>query len=146
MKVRVSMTCILVFLSLYFVSYSQDSLKDIQWILGDWKTSSERTTEKWIAVSDSTFEGVGKTITDRGVSLESLRLVRMSGDIFLIAKVSHNPFPVSFRLIKHSEQSALFENKTHDFPTFIRYSHSNDTLSVNVGNKTKSFTVHFLKH
>tara|TARA_R110000737_G_scaffold163791_1_gene191348 strand:- start:288 stop:749 length:462 start_codon:yes stop_codon:yes gene_type:complete len=117
------------------------SLNKLDWLLGQWQTQNHLslTTEQWTKLSDSTFEGAGAT----GNSQESLRLVAMSGEIFYLAKVSHNPVPVAFKLVQCINDLYTFKNSQHDFPNTIEYQRiSQNIMQVKVsGKSTKSFTI-----
>ncbi|KAA3619275.1 MAG: hypothetical protein DWQ05_00730 [Calditrichaeota bacterium] len=127
------------------------SLQHFEWLLGEWICSNERnvTSETWKKVSEKTIEGTGKTRSksqDKPQSFETLRIVEMSGAIYYIAKVAHNPLPVSFRLTSCSDSLSVFENETHDFPTKITYQRFGDTrMKVTVGNNMREFSLEFKK-
>ncbi|KAA3614113.1 MAG: hypothetical protein D8M58_18130 [Calditrichaeota bacterium] len=118
----------LIFLFTFFVSVSLhgQSLKNFDWLIGDWHldTGSKIIVESWKKVSANTFEGssysISKEKQDTTFS-ESLRLLEMSGAIFYLPYVSHNPRPIAFKLITVNQDSLIFENKDHDFPTRIIY-------------------------
>jgi len=127
-------------------AYHCNSLSDLDWLLGEWKTQVKQdltnellTTETWLKLSDKTFEGFGKTANN----IESLRLLEMSGEIFYLAKVSHNPSPIALKLITCKSNTLIFENEQHDFPNTIEYKQINsNAIQVKVSGKTeKSFTI-----
>ncbi len=121
------------------------SLTELNWLLGAWQTQEQQTitTERWTKSSDKTFEGIGKTANNH----ESLRLLEMSGEIFYLAKVSHNPVPVAFKLVhcpvSDGDKRYIFENKQHDFPNTIEYQRiSENVMIIKVSGKSgKSFTI-----
>jgi len=121
------------------------SLTDLTWLLGQWQTQNQQplTSEHWTQLSDKTFAGTGIS----GNSRESLRLLTMSGEIFYLAKVSHNPVPIAFKLVHcvvtEASKHFIFENKQHDFPNTIEYQQINkNSLLIKVSGKTeKSFTI-----
>ena len=127
-------------------AYHCNSLSDLDWLLGEWKTQVKQdltnellTTETWLKLSDKTFEGFGKTANN----IESLRLLEMSDEIFYLAKVSHNPSPIAFKLTACKSNAFIFENEQHDFPNTIEYKQINsNAIQVKVSGKTeKSFTI-----
>ena len=127
-------------------AYMCNSLSDLNWLLGEWKTQVKQdltnellTTETWLKLSDKTFEGFGKTANN----IESLRLLEMSDEIFYLAKVSHNPSPIAFKLTACKSNAFIFENEQHDFPNTIEYKQINsNAIQVKVSGKTeKSFTI-----
>lgn len=101
----------------------QTGLKPLDWLIGDWVAVQGETTitESWRKVSAGTFEGVGRTLSAKSDSSESLRLVLMGDEVFYIAKVEHNDLPVAFRLADRNAQQLTFSNPTHDFPKQIVY-------------------------
>lgn len=125
------------------------SLDTFNWLLGNWESSvgNEIILEQWKSISDSTFEGISFSKTDSSIAgYESLRLVRMVGEIFYIAKVSHNELPVAFKLVDFDKNSLCFENLKHDFPKSICYELiSEEKLQVTVGDDEKYFVLEFSK-
>jgi hypothetical protein len=128
------------------------SLDTLHWMLGKWQEedSKKTTIEIWTKVSSQTFDGSAQTLSkkdDKVTFYESLRLVGMAGGLFYLAKVSHNEFPVPFKLTECSERKAVFENPTHDFPKKIVYQLSPDgrILTVGVSNEERQFTVEYIK-
>lgn len=128
------------------------SLARFQWILGAWKAQDERsiTLERWDQVSPTTFEGRGEVIqrlSGESGSLETLRLVEMSGAVYYIAKVSHNDLPVAFKALSCSGTSVTFVNPEHDFPKRLVYRlDGDDHLIVDVSDgASKGFSLEFLR-
>ncbi|MEM8933092.1 MAG: DUF6265 family protein [Acidobacteriota bacterium] len=112
------------------------SLADIDWIVGRWVAEDGSSGESWTRVSPSTFEGVGRV----GSTEESLRLVEMSGQVFFLAKVDHNPMPTPFHATTCSAEQAVFENPEHDFPRRLDYQRDGDSLTVTVSDgETRGF-------
>jgi hypothetical protein len=102
------------------------SLGAVEWLLGEWETSTSRVVirEYWHRVSDATFEGESTTKSvsnDEVVNYETLRLVSMSDSVFYIAKVTENELAVPFRLTRCSDGIAVFENPDHDAPQRLIY-------------------------
>jgi hypothetical protein len=75
------------------------SLNELNWLPGDWLSSGEKTDshESWQKISEQIFEGQGQSLNKQGkqTSSEDLRLLSMQGEIYYVAKVSHNPLPVA---------------------------------------------------
>jgi hypothetical protein len=121
---------LLVLLALMFPSIVSgadcSSLDTIGWVSGHWVSVSESnvTSETWHPLSDTSWEGSGETRDKESGELrssESLRLVAMGGEVFYIAKVNHNEYPVAFKLTECSDSRARFANEGHDFPKQIDY-------------------------
>jgi hypothetical protein len=102
------------------------SLEPARWLVGSWLAPGEQRVvrETWREVSEATFEGDGSTRSradERPLDSEVLRLVAMADEVFYLAKVAHNPYPVAFRLVACDADRLVFENPTHDFPRRIEY-------------------------
>jgi hypothetical protein len=149
-KLFVPIFILLIPAGIFAQSYtSADSLK---WVLGKWQQVNEKsiTTESWIKLSSNTFDGSTKTRSkaDNKITFEeTLRIVEMSGEVFYIAKVSHNELPIAFKLTSCSDSTAVFENTNHDFPKKIVYKLSKDKeiLNITVGSEEREFTVVYKK-
>ncbi len=128
-----------------------DSIEGLKLLEGNWqdKDQNQTITETWRRVTETTFEGVGKTLDPEGniLSSESLRIVAMSGEIFYIAKVAQNEYPTSFKLTGCDQNNFEFENPEHDFPKKITYEFkSPDTLFVTVNDSNgNGFEINFSK-
>lgn len=119
-------------------------------LLGEWPAQDESkvVTESWHAASPHTFEGSGEARSSAGgktVDAEVLRLVRMGEAVFYVAKVAHNRYPVSFRLVECPPRRLVFENPAHDFPRRLEYTLADDgTMVVAVSDgAAKGFTLRF---
>lgn len=117
------------------------------WLVGDWQTEDGAVSEYWQPVSPNTLEGTGISRSSDQVSTEFLRIVRMGDEIFFIAKVTHNDFPVAFRMTDESTSDRLvFVNKTHDFPKRFVYERDGDYgLLVTVSDGAEGFDIRFLR-
>ena len=124
------------------------TLKDLNWLLGNWQSVNASTVilEHWQKISTDTFEGLGKTFkSDTQTAEESMRLLQMGDELFYLAKVKHNPLPVAFKAEQCTERSALFINDLHDFPKRLLYQRLDDhKLQVKVtDDKDQGFTLLF---
>ncbi len=65
--------------------------------------------------------GMSRTVVGgKATEFEFLQIRQQGTDIFYVAKPSGQA-EASFKLIRHSEREAVFENPTHDFPQRIIY-------------------------
>ncbi len=122
------------------------ALSGLGWLSGEWTARDGTISETWVQVSGRTYEGRGVTRNESGEMVETMRLVAMSGDIYFIAKVSHNDLPVAFRLTgTTSTGDYIFENPDHDFPRRIVYTRqADDGLLVTVSDGgTQGFEIRF---
>ena len=125
---------------------------DLNWLQGTWKREGRTgpVFEQWTKVSKHTFEGVGFRISEGDTTfMEFIRLEQFGDEIFYTPKVSHNRYPVPFKLESVDEKGFKFENSEHDFPQRISYKQEKDTFHVRVeGSQNGSesgFDVSFVK-
>jgi hypothetical protein len=89
------------------------------------KTDNAKIFEHWYSAGDSALYGSSYRVTADGDSilLEHLEIKYIHDTLCYIPTVldqNHNE-PVIFKLTSLSNQSAVFENPTHDFPQRIEY-------------------------
>lgn len=104
-------------------------MREFDWLIGTWKreTRSGIAYERWIKVSRRTFEGDSYRIAHGDTTfLEFLRLEQFGQKIFYVPKISHNKYPVPFKLIDAGENGFVFEHPEHDFPQRIIYQPQGD--------------------
>jgi len=144
------MYILLLNLCLYFGILQQSDvfkLKELNWLIGEWhrSTADKKSVEKWTEVSNHTFEGLAFNVQNGDTTItEYLRLEQFGDEIFFTARVAHNEFPVSFRLVFLENNKCIFENPGHDFPQRIIYQlKQNNQLYARVEktaqNKTSGF-------
>ena len=147
-KVLIILTC----LSIPAIILAQDcsNLNVLDWVLGEWQMESEKlvTTESWTKLSENTFDGKTQTISKKDgkvTFVETLRLVEMSGQIYYIAKVSHNEYPIPFELTECSDSTAVFVNRDHDFPKklFYKLLDNGQMLNITVSNDERHFIIEY---
>jgi hypothetical protein len=129
LSLRCEITLVFALILVPWYSGAQTMTDDLQWIVGTWVRQSDRsvTYETWRRINDRTYEGEGTRVSHAGgdtVFTESLLLAVMGGEVFYIAKVEENVYPVAFRMTSLKEGVAVFENPDHDFPQRITYSHN----------------------
>ena len=88
------------------------------------------------------FDGTGKR-----KSVETLRLLEMSGEIFYVAKVSDNEFPTAFKLTECNTSRFVFENTKHNFPKKLIYDfRTQNNLLVSVtGDTNEGFEINLAR-
>ncbi len=125
-------------------------MAELRWMLGNWISAGEKSTtrESWKEVGANAFQGTGNVTSkkdDNVLQSEALLLVEMSGEVFYLAKVKENQYPVPFKLTASSANHAVFENPTHDFPKKLEYRLTGKSkLSVTVSDgAARSFTIPF---
>lgn len=78
-------------------------------------------------------------------NVENLMITVLGKNIYYIAHPSENKYPIAFELTERHKGKFRFENTEHDFPTFITYHFSGDSLNVSIGNKEKDFIFVYTK-
>ena len=142
---------LLIFAFNFCVQSGKSDLTLLEWILGEWISDDGKniTKETWNRISSKTFEGEGLTLsrsTKDTLNSETLRLVAMSGEIYYLAKVSHNEYPIAFKLTSHVDSTLVFENRMYDFPKIIEYKRINkNRINVMVGNEKNGFEICFIR-
>jgi len=99
------------------------TISDLAWLAGCWDGSGEgrESLEQWMKPSGQTMLGMSRTIAGgKTVAYEFLQIREQDGSIFYIAKPSGQA-EASFKLVKHENHEAIFENPEHDFPQRIIY-------------------------
>ena len=114
---------------------AQPSLQKLQWLPGSWRTESAKsvTIESWQWVHPGLLTGQAVRVKkDSGDTLfaESLMIADMGGEVFYLAKVPENPFPVSFKLKTVTDSSIVFENPLHNFPQRVLYQRKNGQITA----------------
>lgn len=115
-------------------SYSQEAkptLDQLAWIAGCWKNEFPKVTieEQWMKPAAGSMIGMNRTASKkRTVAYEFLRIVQQ-GDSLLYISIPSGQTETAFLLTKCTDNEAVFENPTHDFPQRIIY-HRNDDESL----------------
>ncbi|HMR83803.1 MAG TPA: DUF6265 family protein [Niabella sp.] len=100
-------------------------LEQASWLLGNWENLSEDGTamENWEKENDSTFKAESFIIAEEDTVFYEKVTLQLRKDTldFVVSTRSQNEAPVSFRLVHSDENTLVFENPKHDFPTKITY-------------------------
>ena len=103
------------------------SINHLLWVEGEWKgrVKGGMMFETWKLSRDSTIIGHSCILANKDtVFQESMRIVKVDGEIYFVATVDHNADPVSFKLVKQDDHGHVFENLEHDFPNRIIYANT----------------------
>lgn len=105
-----------------------DQLEKLEWLLGNWShvTSESASFETWKQENDSTWVAHSYTLVEKDtVFAEKIRLKQRQDMVYFTAHayLEEEDVPVTFTLIDTTAGNFVFENKAHDFPTQIIYSH-----------------------
>ena len=115
------------------VAQTQD-LNQLAWISGTWAGTQDRVEmeEHWTRPKGNLMLGLHRDVVgDRTVSFEFLRIERTPDGIVYFAQ-PQGRLQTPFRLVESSQNRAVFENKTHDFPQRIIYWAEGDTLRARI--------------
>lgn len=119
-------------------------------LAGQWQTGANQKgaywQEEWSGLDSDNWRGLGRTFNSNGTETarEELRLLRMNGQWFYLAKVSHNSLPVAFALTECTASRLQFDNPAHDFPKRLVYHYQQDALRVEVSDAAgKGFELQF---
>jgi len=99
------------------------SLDQLSWISGCWegRTGNRVYTEQWMKPGGGLMMGMSRTVAgDKATEYEFLQIRQQGHDILYVAKPSGQS-EASFKLVRHSDREAVFENPQHDFPQRIIY-------------------------
>jgi len=110
------------------VAKNFEKIDEIHWLLGTWvnEFTPEFSQESWTKENDSTFSAFSFTLVHSDtVFAEKMSLQQKEGDLLLtVVEVNQNDeAPVTFKLVSSEENKFVFENKKHDFPKRIVYTH-----------------------
>ena len=103
------------------------SMDDLAFLHGSWslKTVKGRIVESRKKINQTCFEGISYSIGHSGDStlLETVKLQKLNGAIFFIPTGygEGNNSTIAFKLISAENNTFIFENIEHDFPTRIVY-------------------------
>ncbi len=110
-------------------------LSDFKWLAGRWEHAMADATafEEWTQADDGSLKGKGGYVkgTDT-MTYEVLSIERSGDDILYIPTVmdQNDGKPVPFSLTMAANDSFVFENPAHDFPTKITYVRLTDNKLV----------------
>lgn len=130
-------------------SFGQN-LNELNWIQGEWEMidGNTTTTESWKKLNDSTFVGNGITEKDGQIVFEEelsieLRNNQVTYTAILPNKTAH------FALTQSSNQLAIFEDPTNDFPSKILYELIDDDMEITLlgiqNGEEQTLKLHFNK-
>lgn len=112
-------------------------LEKAEWLLGRWENNSEQgnLSETWVKEGDDaytaeTFVVVGSDT----VFKEHSRLEEAGKTLQCVISIpgENNDQPVTFTMTRQTENTILFENPEHDFPTAIRYEQKGDSVIAEI--------------
>ena len=123
MKTLCVITVFLVLAANTLAQETKPNINNLKWITGCWESNNknELVTEQWMKPAGNSMLGMSRTVTNsKTTAYEFLRIVQEHSEVFYIANPSKQQ-ETSFKLIKQTNNEAIFENPTHDFPQRIIY-------------------------
>ena len=131
-------------------STSVTDFKKLDWMAGTWKRTNtkegESGYEKWVKLSDSTWQGLGITLNGKDTSaIEKLTITIKKKGIYYIADVSGNPEPVWYLFSELTDNGFICENTEYDFPKKIQYRKQGNKIKATISGNGKFIDYLFKK-
>lgn len=104
------------------------SLGSVAWLAGCWESrrGERHVEEQWMAPEGGSMLGMGRTVRgERTVEFEFMR-IDTDGDALVFTSRPSGQAEASFRSVRITDSSVLFENLEHDFPQRILYERQKD--------------------
>lgn len=133
------------------VAQECQSLAELKWLAGSWQHVDEKKKiiESWQVQSNGELIGGADFYQDKvsASSYEKLRIIKVDGDIFYLAKPKESTYPVAFKLSACANNRFDFINQQHDFPQKISYyKQANNRITVDVTDlDNKGFSLTYVK-
>ena len=96
----------------------------LDWMSGCWSSDDgkEQIDECWMKPAGQSMLGTSRTVAGgKTVFTEYVQIREANGETAYVVSLGLSPQPVSFKLIKSSENEVVFENLAHDFPQRVIY-------------------------
>jgi hypothetical protein len=119
---------------------------------GCWSSDDgkEQIDECWMKPGGQSMLGTSRTVAGgKTVFTEYVQIREANGEIAYVVSLGLSARPVSFKLIKSSENEVVFENPTHDFPQRVIYRReSADKVFARIEGQEKGVNkaIHFRYH
>jgi hypothetical protein len=101
-----------------------DPFAPVAWMAGCWSQSGREpgSVEQWMAPAGGLMLGMARTVKNgRVAEFEFMQLrAGADGQLSFIAQPQGKP-PTEFKLLRHADAEAAFENPAHDFPQRVIY-------------------------
>jgi hypothetical protein len=120
---------------------------NFSWMSGDWYMRTDEVTihEHWDGISEHVMEGYSTTLNKDGDTLatESLRIIKIDGQHYYIAKAGSKKQPTTFEMVVDSIRKVSFYNPKNEFPQWITYQRLDDSMYATIKNTQKSIVFSF---
>lgn len=137
-------------LSFFINVQAQSDQADFDWLVGTWagvdNTETEQSFEIWEKLGKNTYQGAGYTVKDGDTTfVEQLSIANIYGKMHYTADVPSNAEPVSFEIVKSTQNGFVCGNLENDFPKKIEYEYDGEVLRATISGDEKSKTFSFMK-
>lgn len=131
----------LLFSSVLSISAVDGSADQLRWFAGCWemKADGRLVEEHWFKPGGDGLMGMSRTTRgDDLAEYEFTRIARVEGTLTYLA-MPVGQAPTLFKATKITDDEALFENPTHDFPRKIQYwRKGKDSLKAQISGPTRN--------
>jgi hypothetical protein len=110
----------------FFSCQPAKNLDEFNFLTGKWQGGRDEMIleEVWSKESPDRIQGDGCVISGADTMFhEKMSIELQKGEIYYMATSPNKEGPVPFKLISYEKNSWVFENKQHDFPQKITYTH-----------------------
>jgi hypothetical protein len=121
--------------------------KSFSWLMGVWERSMSGDEqmnhfETWLQQPNG-LKGTGTTIIGDDVTYEQIWIYSDTTKYYYKAHPAQNPGPTIFTMTEIKDSSFRCENNQHDFPKYIEYKRSGDSLYTFIGDETQRIQFKF---
>ncbi|MCE3278831.1 MAG: putative lipoprotein [Bacteroidetes bacterium] len=102
----------------------KESIESFSWLSGEWvgKYDSVPVFEQWKPLNGKLLDGRGGVRTGKDtVFTENIQIVEREDGIFYLATLKGATSAIEFKFSGFKNDTAVFENPTHDFPQRVLY-------------------------
>lgn len=132
------------------MSKQDADFNSLSWLEGSWhrinlNKQNRNGFEIWKKESDN---WIGKGITIQGtdtVFIEKLKTILVNDDIYYVADVTENAYPIRFKITSIFQKGFVCENPNHNYPKKISYLLKDDTLKAVTSGNGKEQVFLFMK-
>lgn len=149
---------LLIVVALLFLSCKNGTrdTTNFSWLAGSWSRVEEagdnKTYEKWMPTMSGNYNGHGFTLHKNDTVFEELLSIRSQNklskgkeSLWILEVTGVNEEPTIFDIEDSTVNSFTAVNLKNEFPTHIKYSYRNDTLTALVSNDSLQIDFKFIK-
>ncbi len=103
------------------------------WLAGCWISEDGSAQEAWAVEDGESVIGFAVALGEEGVSFYEMMTIRRSDDgTWVFTAYPSGQVVTSFRSTSLGDESAVFENPTHDYPQVVRYERFGELLEATI--------------